>query len=125
MRSRARRYSAQHGLLFAALLVLVPAPSLSAQGGQNPGPWPIRMGRPGDGLGPGERSTSNIQMLSHVPLGGYLHVADVEIEQEESRPFVYVSKRFDPTGFDVISVADPDNAEVIYRWRIENSLSAL
>ena len=55
------------------------------------------------------------------PLGGYLHVADVEIEQEESRPFVYVSKRFDPTGFDVISVADPDNAEVIYRWRIENS----
>ncbi len=79
------------------------------------------MGRPGDGLGPGERGSSNIKMLSHVPLGGYLHVADVEIEQEESRPFVYVSKRFDPTGFDVISVADPDNAEVIYRWRIENS----
>ncbi|MFV2008038.1 MAG: LVIVD repeat-containing protein [Longimicrobiales bacterium] len=79
------------------------------------------MGRPGDALGPGERGTSNIQMLSHVPLGGFLHVADVEIEQEESRPFVYVSRRFDPTGFDVISVADPDNAEVIYRWRIENS----
>jgi hypothetical protein len=79
------------------------------------------MGRPGDALAPGARGTSNIQVMSHVPLGGYLHVADVELEQEESRPFAYVSKRFDPTGFDIISLADPENAEVIYRWRIENS----
>jgi len=88
---------------------------------QGPGPWPVRMGRPGDALGPGERGSSNIEVLSHVPLGGYLHVADVEIEQEESRPYVYVSRRFDPTGFDIVSVEDPDNARVIYRWRIENS----
>ena len=104
--------------LFGAVLTVLP---LVAQGGQNPGPWPIQMGRPGDGLGPGAQGTSNIHVLSHVPLGGFLHVADVELEQEESRPFVYVSRRFDPTGFDIISVEDPDNAEVIYRWRIENS----
>jgi len=79
------------------------------------------MGRPGDELPPGRRGTPNIHVLSHVPLGGFLHVADVEIEQEESRPFVYVSKRFHPTGFDVVSVADPENAEVIYSWRIEDS----
>ncbi|GMR12928.1 MAG: hypothetical protein BMS9Abin29_1123 [Gemmatimonadota bacterium] len=121
MHSRTRWYSTQLGLLATALSVLVPASPLAAQAGQNPGPWPVQMGRPGDALKPGERGTSNIRMLSHVPLGGFLHVADVEIEQEESRPFVYVSRRFDPTGFDVISVADPDNAEVIYRWRIENS----
>jgi len=102
-------------LAVLALLLALPAPA-AAQG-----PWPIQMGRPGDMLAPGERGTSNIQLMSHVPLGGYLHVADIEIEQEEARPFVYVSKRFHPTGFDVISVADPDNAEVIYRWRMENS----
>lgn len=106
-------------MLFGASLTAT-QPAL-AQGGQNPGPFPILMGRPGDALEPGARGTNNIRVLSHVPLGGYLHVADVEIEQEESRPFVYVSKRFDPTGFDVISIADPENAEVIYRWRIENS----
>jgi len=121
MHSRVLGNSIRFGILTSLFIMLcLPSPSV-AQGGQNPGPWPIQMGRPGDGLAPGERGTSNIQLLSHVPLGGYLHVADVEIEQEESRPFVYVSKRFDPTGFDVISVADPDNAEVIYRWRIENS----
>jgi hypothetical protein len=107
--------------LVVAAAALLCAAQLAAQGGQNPGPWPIRMGRPGDALAPGARGTDNVQVLSHVPLGGYLHVADVEIEQEESRPYVYVSKRFDPTGFDVINVADPNNAEVIYRWRIENS----
>lgn len=106
----------------AVLSFIAPGPSLlAAQGGQNPGPWPISMGRPGDELSGSQRGSSNIKVLSHVPLGGYLHVADVEIEQEESRPFVYVSKRFDPTGFDVISVEDPDNAGLIYSWRIENS----
>lgn len=92
-----------------------------AQSSQNPGPWMNRFGGPADGLPVGQRGSPNIHLQSHVPLGGYLHVADVEIEQEESRPFVYVSKRFDPTGFDVVSVADPTNPEVIYRWRIENS----
>ncbi len=108
----------------ASAVVLVPlfaSGPLHAQETQNPGPWPPRMGRPGDDLPPGGRGTANIHVMSHVPLGGFLHVADVEIEQEESRPFVYVSKRFDPTGFDVVSVADPSNAEVIYRWRLENS----
>ncbi len=108
-------------LLVTLLVTLLTTVPLAAQGGQNPGPWPISMGRPGDGLGPGAQGTSNIHVLSHVPLGGYLHVADVELEQEESRPFAYVSRRFDPTGFDIISVEDPENAQVIYRWRIENS----
>ncbi|MFT5514276.1 MAG: hypothetical protein ACI80V_000382 [Rhodothermales bacterium] len=110
-----RPFSAAMILAFFAAL-----PAL-AQNAQNPGPWPNRMGGVPDGLPVGARGTPNIKVVAHVPLGGYLHVADVEIEQEESRPFVYVSKRFDPTGFDVVSLADPDNAEVIYSWRMENS----
>jgi len=107
-------------LLLAGALLAGPL-HLLAQGGQNPGPYPIRFGRPGDQLPPGRRGTPNLHLLSHLPLGGYLHVADVEIEQELSRPFAYVSKRFDPTGFDVIDLTDPENARVIHRWRIENS----
>ncbi|NIP59830.1 MAG: hypothetical protein GWM92_05465 [Gemmatimonadetes bacterium] len=79
------------------------------------------MGPPADELGPGERGTSNVEVVAHLPLGGYLHVADVEIEQELDRPFAYVSKRFHPTGFDVISLADEESARVIHRWRMENS----
>jgi len=100
--------------------LLAPAP-LAAQGGQDPGPYPIRLGNAGDDLPPGERGTPNVEVVAHLPLGGYLHVADVEIEQEMSRPFAYVSKRFHPTGFDVISLEDEGDARVIYRWRIENS----
>ena len=121
MISGARFGHAGFPTLAALLATLLTALPLAAQGGQNPGPWPIRMGSPGDELGPGAQGTSNIQVLSHVPLGGYLHVADVEMEQEESRPYVYVSRRFDPTGFDIISVEDPNDARVIYRWRIEDS----
>ena len=69
------------GALLAGLLHLL------AQGGQNPGPYPIRFSRPGDQLPPGRRGAPNLHVLSHLPLGGYLHVADVEIEQELSRPF--------------------------------------
>ena len=66
------------------------------------------------------RGSPNIDVVAHVPLGGPFTVSDVEIEQELSRPFVYVARMFE-TGFDVISVADPSSPEIIYRWRIENA----
>jgi len=75
-------------LSFTTLVILLLPTAGLAQSAQNPGPWPNRMGGVPDGLPPGARGTANIKVLSHVPLGGYLHVADVEIEQEESRPFV-------------------------------------
>ncbi len=120
MRRCLREASALPIVLLPALFVGA-APPLAAQGGQDPGPYPIRMGPPADELGPGERGTSNVEVVAHLPLGGYLHVADVEIEQELDRPFAYVSKRFHPTGFDVISLADEESARVIHRWRMENS----
>ena len=80
---------------------------------------------------PGMRGSPNVHVLSHVPLGAYLTVTDIELEPEPSRPFVYVGRRAcridhvgcgmsQEKGFDVVSIEDPDNAEVIYSWRIEN-----
>ena len=64
---------------------------------------------------PGEQGSSNIQILAHLPGAA----ADIELEQDMDRPYVYMS-RWRSTGFDIISVEDPDNPEKIYTWRIEN-----
>ncbi len=82
--------------------------------------------------------SSNIKLLSHVPLGAWSHVMDIEMEQELSRPYVYVARadwNNDPErprqtggpiqylpetskGVDIISIKDPTKAKVIYSWRI-------
>ncbi|HEX7051098.1 MAG TPA: hypothetical protein VF188_12895 [Longimicrobiales bacterium] len=71
-----------------------------------------------------QRGSSNIEVVSHLPLGPRLNVADLEIEQELSRPYVYVSRMVygdvGEKGTDIISIADPEHPKVIYRWRIEN-----
>jgi len=64
-------------------------------------------------------------VIAHVPLpGGPTNAADVEIEQETSRPFAYVSRAryadVGEIGFDVIDLSVPSRARVIHRWRIEN-----
>jgi hypothetical protein len=59
-------------------------------------------------------------VLSHIPLGGSVRVSDIEIEQDLSRPYAYVSKRYDLSGFDLIGLRDPSRASLMYRWRIEN-----
>ena len=40
---------------------------------------------------PGEQGSSNVHIVAHVPMGGDMHVGDIEIEQELSRPYAYVS----------------------------------
>ena len=75
----------------------------------------------------------NIKVMSHIPLGGWSQVMDIEIEQELSRPYVYVSRAdFLPLmnqqapdgrqskGVDIVSIKDPTHAKVLYSWRIEN-----
>ena len=72
---------------------------------------------------PGQPGTANVHMVAHIPLGGYLRVADIDIEQELSRPYAYVSRAiYQPTGFSIISVKDigKERAKVIYTWNIEN-----
>ena len=72
---------------------------------------------------PGKQGSSNIHVVSHVPLGRLFTVGDIEMEQELSRPYVYVSRLSalpHEIGFNVISLKDPNHATVIYDWRIEN-----
>src|SRR6185503_12828884 len=54
-----------------------------------------------------ETSSPNVKLLSHVPLGWQFTTADIEIEQELSRPYVYVQRDFGPAGFNIISLKDP------------------
>ena len=68
----------------------------------------------------GLQGSTNVEVLSHIALGGKYTTGDIELEQDPERPYAYVS-RLSETGFDIINLEDPDNAEIIYEWRIENS----
>src|SRR5687768_16548488 len=61
-----------------------------------------------------------MHVLSHVPQGSNWRTGDVDIEQELSRPYAYVSTRKDYAGFDIISLKDPRKAFILCQWRIEN-----
>ncbi len=67
--------------------------------------------------------SDNVTVLGHIPLGPRLSVADLDMEQELSRPFVYVSRMVygdeGDKGTDIIDISDPTSPKVIYRWRIE------
>src|SRR5262245_29988918 len=70
-------------------------------------------------LPPNPPGSSNVHVVAHVPLGGSYTTADIEIEQELSRPYAYVQRDFGLAGFDIISLKDPKRAQVIYSWNIE------
>lgn len=65
------------------------------------------------------RGTDNVELVSHVRLGPYFTTGDIEIEQELSRPFVYVS-RWTIGGVDAFDLSDPGHPELVWSWRIEN-----
>jgi hypothetical protein len=71
-----------------------------------------------------KRGSDNIQVLGHIPLGPTLSVSDMDLEQELSRPYAYVSRmRYGaagPRGLDIISIENPERPERIYQWRIED-----
>ncbi len=93
-------------LRFALFLLLVSLPHISVAQwtDENPG-------------------SDNVMVLGHIPLGPRLSVADLDMEQELSRPFVYVSRMVygdeGEKGTDIIDISDPTSPKVIYRWRIE------
>ena len=68
--------------------------------------------------------SDNISVLGHIELGPRLSVADLDMEQELSRPYAYVSRMVygdeGPKGTDIIDISDPVDPKVIYQWRIEN-----
>ncbi len=63
----------------------------------------------------------NLKMLGHLPLDGSLSTAGLDMEQELSRPYVYLSGMTDDTGFWIVSVADPTKPKVLYHWHFPRS----
>ena len=70
-----------------------------------------------------KRGSDNIDVLGHLPLGPALNVSDMDIEQEMSRPYAYVSRMVyagqGVMGMDIVSIEDPSNLEILYEWRID------
>jgi hypothetical protein len=97
--------------LAAAALTIVPL-GLSAQ---EPG-WRAPHATTGIKMGGSE----NMEVLAHIPLGGFFRVTDVEMEQEMARPYVYVPQARERAGFSIIDISDPENARKIYSWVIED-----
>ena len=61
---------------------------------------------------PGQQNSSNVRVVSHIPMA----VADIEVEQELSRPYAYLARRDPATGVgtDIIDVTDLSRARVIF-----------
>ena len=95
------------------------AQAAGVQGSRPPAQPPHRAPQPP--RPPGEQSSRNMTVLSHLPMGGFLRLSDIELEQELSRPYVYICKRFVPTGLDIVSIKDPTQPKVIWSWVIENA----
>jgi len=64
------------------------------------------------------RSSSNVSVVAHIPLAGPLQVEDIEIEQELSRPYAYVTRSQRWGGFHIIDLRDPRKARVLYSWSV-------
>lgn len=77
--------------------------------------------QPETGHALGQPGTPNIEVVSHVPLPGprFSH-SDIEVEQELSRPFVYVAQRFGSSGFFALSIEDPTRPRILHRWTIDD-----
>ena len=68
--------------------------------------------------------TPNLHVLARLKqdVGVPISYSDIEVEQEPSRPYVYLSRIGKPNfGFDIVSIADPAKPRQLYSWRIENA----
>ena len=105
------RRSRERTVLLFSIFMLAALPSaVHAQDG-----WAA----PGQRKGAKVGGSPNIDVLSHLPLGGFFRVTDIEMEQEMSRPYVYVAQSRERAGFSIIDISDPEHAQVLYRWTIE------
>jgi hypothetical protein len=68
----------------------------------------------------GENFSRNMKLVGHLPLAGEIHTSDIEVEQELSRPYAYVSRYGMPAGFQIIDLRDATKPKVLYSWFIED-----
>jgi len=73
---------------------------------------------------PAKRGSDNLAVLGHLPLGPDENLADMDIEQELSRPYAYVARAryagVGPVGMAIIDISDPEHPTKITDWHIEN-----
>lgn len=84
---------------------------------------------------PGRHYSPNMHLIGHLPLAGPYEVSDIEIEQEVSRPYAYVSRmgasyvatrlpgaggRPAHAGFQIIDLRDPSQPRLLHTWFIED-----
>jgi len=70
-----------------------------------------------------EPGTENMEVIGrfHTDDGLEISYTDVEIEQEQDRPYAYLARVLGPTkGMDIVSIEDPANPELLYQWVIED-----
>lgn len=96
---------ARFGLACLACLVATPIMGMGSALAQAPDP-----------ARPKIAGSPNLKMLGHLPFDGSLSTAGIDMEQELSRPYVYVSGMTDDPGFWIVSVADPTKPKVLYHW---------
>jgi len=109
--SKARRRLLRTATVTAAVLAL--GGGFGAEATAQKTPWT-----------PTDPGSDNMEVLGHLPLGPRLSVADMDMEQEVDRPFVYVSRMVygdeGPKGTDIIDISDPESPRLLHEWRIEN-----
>ncbi|MBI4501354.1 MAG: hypothetical protein HY700_09355 [Gemmatimonadetes bacterium] len=66
--------------------------------------------------------SANMKLLGHLTMDSVEKTADVTIEQELSRPYVYTAHRLTPSGVDAISIKDPTKPKIVWSWRIEDGM---
>ena len=72
---------------------------------------------------PGQKvgGSRNIKVLGHLPLDSAYKTADITIEQELSRPYVYVAHRLIPSGVEIISIKDPSKPRMLWTSFVKNA----
>jgi hypothetical protein len=67
----------------------------------------------------GQASVAGQQRSSNITIAGHLvgRFTDIDIEQELSRPYIYMTAH---QGFDIVSIKDVSKPKIIYSWSIEN-----
>lgn len=63
----------------------------------------------------------NVRLLGHVDLGEPWTVGGIDVEQDLERPFAYVRRWRDRSGFSILDLSDPTRPRVLYEWRVEHA----
>ncbi len=107
------RSRSRHVLAASSAIVLVAILGTSPLVAQRTGQW-----------SPMKRGSDNIEVLGHLPLGADENLADMDIEQELNRPYVYVARAryagLGPVGLAIIDISDPEHPTKITEWQIED-----